>query len=183
MIKRLLLITLITITLVAACSRAASDSPPTALPLNFPSPAPGSTPLCQSSDVQISSNSTGATGALVLGITLTNKSKNPCALANPPQTTLLNDSGQPLDVQTSSTPGDQTPPAPPQMELAPGENAIISLIWRNYCQPLPNDSLTIRLGLAAGQTLDVVTSVLSVPRCDAKNEPSTVTIAPYSYPP
>lgn len=169
--------------LLSACTRAASDSPPTALPLNFPNPAPGSTPLCQPADLQISSNSTGATGALVLGITLTNKSKNPCALANPPQITLLNGSSQPLDVQASDAPGDQTPPAPAQMELAPNESAIISLIWHNYCQPLPDNSLTIRLGLAAGQNLDVITSVLSIPRCDAKNEPSTVTVAPYSYPP
>ena len=169
--------------LLSACKRAASDSPPTSLPLNFPSPAPGSTPLCQPADLQTSSNSTGATGALVLGITLTNKSKNPCGLSNPPQITLLNGSGQPLDVQTSSLPNDQTPPAPLQMQLAPGESAILTLIWRNTCQPLPNDNLTIRLGLSTGQNLDVVTNILSEPRCDAKNEPSTLTIAPYSYPP
>jgi hypothetical protein len=183
MMKRLLLITLLTIALTAACTRAASDSPPTALPLNFPRPAPGSTPLCQPADLQISSNSTSETGTLVLGITLTNQSKNPCALANPPQTTLLDDSGQPLDVQASSTPGDQTPPAPAQMELAPGESAILSLVWQNYCQPLLNDSLTIRLGLSVGQDLEIVTMLLSPPRCEAKNEPSTVTVAPYSYPP
>ena len=183
MMKRLLLITLLTISLTLACTRAASDSPSTALPENFPSPAPGSTPLCQPADLQISSNSTGATGALVLGMTLTNKSKNPCALANPPQATLLNGSAQPLDVQTSNTPGNQTPPAPAQMVLAPDESAILTLVWRNYCQPLPNDSLTIHLELTSGQNLEVVTSVLSVPRCDAKNEPSTVAVAPYSSPP
>ena len=169
--------------LLCACTRAASDSPPTALPLNFPKPAPGSTPLCQTADLQTSANFTEATGDLVLGVTLTNQSKNPCALANPPQTTLLNGSGQLLDVQTSSPPGNQTPPAPPQMELAPGESAIISLIWRNYCQPFPNNGLTIRLKLSTGQSLEIVSRALSAPRCDAKNEPSTVTVAPYSYPP
>jgi hypothetical protein len=119
-------------------------------------------------NLQTSSNSTGATGALMLGITLTNKSKNPCALTNPPQVTLLNGSREPLDVQVSD---------------APGKNAIASLVWRNACQPLPNDSLTMRLELSAGQNLDVVTQLLSEPRCDAKTEPSTLTVAPYSYPP
>jgi hypothetical protein len=183
MMKRLFLTTLLIITLMTACTRAASDSPPTALPQNFPNPAPGSTPLCQPADLQISSNSTGATGVLVLGLTLTNKSKNPCALANPPQMTLLNASAQPLDVQTSEAPGDQTPPAPAQMELAPSESAIISLIWRNYCQSLPDNSLTLRLELATEKNLEVVTSVLSIPRCAATDEPSTLTVAPYSYPP
>ena len=151
--------------------------------MNFPSPAPGSTPLCQPADLQTSSNSTGATGALMLGITLTNKSKNPCALTNPPKVTLLNDSQEPLDVQVSDAPGDQTPPATSQMELAPGESAIVSLVWRNACQPLPNDSLTMRLELSAGQNLDVISKLLSEPRCDNKTEPSTLMIAPYSYPP
>ena len=169
--------------LLSACTRAASDSPPTELPVNFPSPAPGSTPLCQPADLQTSSNSTGATGALMLGITLTNKSKNPCALTNPPKVTLLNDSQEPLDVQVSDAPGDQTPPATSQMELAPGESAIVSLVWRNACQPLPNDSLTMRLELSAGQNLDVISKLLSEPRCDNKTEPSALTVAPYSYPP
>jgi hypothetical protein len=182
MMKRLLLVTLLTF-LLAACTRAASDSSSTALPLNFPSPAPGMTPLCQPVDLQTSSNSTNAIDTLVLGITLTNISKNPCALSNPPQATLLNDSRQPLNVQTSSMPGDQTPPAPAQMELRPGESAIVSLIWSNACQPLPNDSLTIHLELSTGKNLDVVTSIPSVPRCNTKNEPSTLTVAPYSYPP
>jgi hypothetical protein len=90
------------------------------------------------------------------------------ALTNPPQVTLLNGSREPLDVQVSD---------------APGESAIASLVWRNACQPLPNDSLTMRLELSAGQNLDVVTQLLSEPRCDAKTEPSTLTVAPYSYPP
>ncbi len=182
MARKYLLFSLL-IFLLSACNRPASDSPPTALPLNFPSPAPGTTPLCQPADLDVSSNSTGATGALVLGITLTNKSKNPCALSNPPQAALLNVSGQPLDVQASSAPDDQASPASSQMEIAPSESAIVSLIWHNYCQPLPNDSLTIRLALSKGQDLDIVTSVLSEPRCDAKTEPSTLTFAPYSYPP
>ena len=95
----------------------------------------------------------------------------------------MNDSQEPLDVQVSDAPGDQTPPATSQMELAPGESAIVSLVWRNACQPLPNDSLTMRLELSAGQNLDVISKLLSEPRCDNKTEPSALTVAPYSYPP
>jgi hypothetical protein len=47
----------------------------------------------------------------------------------------------------------------------------------------PNDSLTLRLELSAGQSLNVVTQLLSEPRCDVKTEPSTLMVAPYSYPP
>ena len=181
MTRKSLLFSLLII-LLAACTRAASDTPPTELPVNFPSPMPGSTPLCQPADLGISSNSIGATGALMLGVTLTNKSKNPCALANPPQVTLLDDKGQPLKVQESSASDDQTP-ASPQMELHPGESAIASLAWRNYCQPLPNDSLNLRFELSTGSNLDVAMSLLSEPRCDSKSDPSTLIAAPYSYPP
>lgn len=120
----------------------------------------------------------------MLGITLTNQSKNPCALSNPAQITLLDSDNKPLKVQVSIIPADtQTPPASAQTEIASGESVILSLVWRNYCQPLTKDSLTIRLALSAEQNVDVIMKLLSEPRCDAKNEPSTLTIAPYSYPP
>lgn len=180
--RKLLLFSLL-IFLLAACTRPASDSPATPLPLNFPSPAPGSTPLCQPADLDVSSNSIGATGALMLGITLTNKSKNPCTLSNPPQVTLLDNSNKPLDIQISSAPADQTPPAPTQAQIAGGESVILSLVWHNYCQTLPQDSLTVRLALSTGQNLDVAMKLLSEPRCDAKNESSTLIVSPYSYPP
>jgi len=48
---------------------------------------------------------------------------------------------------------------------------------------LPNNSLTMRLELSAGQNLDVISKLLSEPHCDANNKPSTLTVAPYSYPP
>jgi hypothetical protein len=41
----------------------------------------------------------------------------------------------------------------------------------------------MRLELSAGQNLDVVTQLLSEPRYNAKTETSTLTVAPYSYPP
>ncbi len=183
MTKRLLLITLLTITLTTACTRAASNSPPTELPINFPSPAPGSTPLCQPADLQTSSNSIETGEALLIGLTLTNQTKNPCALTNPPQVALLAGANQPLQTQLTAMSASQTPPAPAELQLAPGESVIISLVWNNYCQPLPNDHLSIRLALSATQNLDVATRILAAPRCDAKNAPSLLKVAPYSYPP
>jgi hypothetical protein len=119
----------------------------------------------------------------VLGVTLTNQIKGPCTLSNPPQASLLDSSGQPIDLQTTIISPEQTPPAPALMKLAPGESAIASLVWRNYCQ-LPNtDGLILRLELAKDQNLDVEMKALALPRCDAKEEPSTITVAPYSVPP
>jgi hypothetical protein len=169
--------------LLSACTRPASDSPPTELPLNFPSPAPGSTPLCQPADLQTSSNSNASADGVVLGLTLTNQTKNPCALANPPQVTLLDDSRQPLELQTLGMAPVQTPPAPLEIQLAPGESVIVSLIWRNYCQPLPERSLTIHLRLSETLKVESLTKLLAEPRCAAETEPSTLAIAPYSYPP
>lgn len=119
----------------------------------------------------------------MLGLTLTNQTKNPCALANPPQVTLLDASRQPLELQTLDMAPVQMLPAPLEMQLAPGESVIISLIWRNYCQPFLADSLVIRLALSDQFKLDTSTKISTGPNCDAKNESSTLTVAPYSYPP
>lgn len=185
---------------LTACTRPVGGVAPTALPVDFPSPAPGSTPLCQPTDLDVSSNSIGATGALMIGVTLTNKSKNPCALANPAQITLLDSDNKLLEVKTSNSPADpagdpagergasrgassQTPIPSAQMELHAGESAILTLVWRNYCQPLSKDQLTVRVELTEKKNLDVPMQLLSEPPCDAKNEPSTLMVGPYSYPP
>jgi hypothetical protein len=59
----------------------------------------------------------------------------------------------------------------------------LSLVWRNYCQPLSKDKLTVRVALTQEQGLDVPMQLLSEPRCDAKGEASTLMVGPYSYPP
>ena len=180
--KRMLLILLIT-SLTVACTRAASSSAPTEPALNFPSPVPGNIPLCQAAELQTSSNSLEASGAVTLGVTLTNQSKNPCTLSNPPQVSLLNGSGEDLKVETTVSLAVQTPPAPNIILLAPAESVIMSLIWRNFCQTLPTDSLILRLTLSEKQALEVKMQTTNKPGCDTSGQASNLTIAPYSSPP
>lgn len=182
MMRRLVLLSL-SIFLLSGCTRAASAPPPTEPALNFPTANPAGTPLCQPADLKTSSNFNDAGGEIVLGVTLTNQSKNPCALSNPPQPSLIDANSQPLDVQISALPSDQTPPAAAFMQLAPGESVIMTLVWRNFCQTLPGDSLIIRLNLADEKNLEIFINLLKVPNCEVKTDPSTALVATYSYPP
>ena len=86
--KRLLAIALLVI-LSTGCSRSAPTPPPTEPAANFPTPAPESLPLCSPADLNTSANHSGEDGTIVLGVTLINKSKSFCALANPPAVSLL----------------------------------------------------------------------------------------------
>jgi len=180
--KRMLLIFLMT-TLTVACTRAASSAAPKEPALNFPSPVPGNIPLCQAAELQTSSNSLEESGAVTLGVTLTNQSKNPCTLSNPPQVRLLNASGQDLKVETAVSPAVQTPPAANIILLAPAESVIMSLIWRNFCQTLPIESLILNLTLSEKQALEVKMQTPGKPGCDTPGQASSLTIAPYSSPP
>jgi hypothetical protein len=180
--KRMLLIFLMT-TLTVACTRAASNPAPTEPALNFPSPVPGNIPLCQAAELQTSSNSLEASGTVTLGVTLTNQSKNPCTLSNPPQVSLLDGNGEDLKLGTAVSPAVQTPPAPNIILLAPAESVIMTLIWRNFCQTLPTDSLILHLALSEKQVLDVKMQTPGKPGCDTPDQASSLKIAPYSSPP
>ena len=138
--------------------------------------------LCRAADLQTSSNSNGATGAIQLGVTLVNISKSPCDLVGPPQVTLLG-GGRALDVQVIQAPADQTPPAPAALTLAPGDSVIEILVWHNYCAAAPADGPVIHLALTTDQALEIGTGAQDVPPCAAKNQASTLTVSPYSFPP
>jgi hypothetical protein len=181
--KRMLLIFLIS-ALTAACTRSASSPVPTEPALNFPSPVPGSIPVCQASNLQTSSNSLGASGAITMGVTLTNQSKNPCTLSNPPQVRLLNANGEALKVESTVSPAVQTPAAQSIILLAPTESVILSLVWRNFCQTLPSESVILHLELSEKQELEIKMQMPSAePQCDASDQTSSLTITPYSFPP
>jgi hypothetical protein len=180
--RRKTLIVLAFLLLTGACTRPASTLEA--------QPAPtGSVRLCGAADLQPSSSSNGATGAIVLGVTLINQSETPCALPGQPQVALSNNPhtpgavGQTLAVQVIQAQADQAAPTSVTLTIAPGESIIAILIWRNYCGEALADGVTIRLTLTTGQSLDIQADALAVPRCDAKNEPSTLLVNPYSYPP
>jgi len=151
--------------------------------LNFPEISTDSIPLCKPSDLETSSNYNEVQGKVLLGITLINKSKSPCTLANPPQVSLLDKERKSLGITSIKSTFVQTPVAPRLVTIAPDESEIVSLIWQNYCQPPSGDDFIIQFVFAQNQTLDVTMKVLASPGCTAKDEPSTVTISPYSVPP
>ena len=161
--------------LASGCSREASAPAAQASPT-------GGTRLCRAADLQTSSNSNGATGAIQLGMTLVNISNSPCDLVGPPQVTLLG-GGRALDVQVLQAAADQTPPAPAALTLAPGDSVIEILVWRNYCGAALADGPVIHLALTTDQALEIGTAAQDVPRCDAQNQTSTLTVNPYSFPP
>jgi hypothetical protein len=116
-------------------------------------------------------------------MTLTNQSKQICTLSNLPQASLLDANSRLIELHSIQMPSAQTPPAPDLMQLAPNESAIVTLVWQNFCLAAPVEPIIARLTLTKNQYLDIKMNVLAVPGCDDKNGPSTLTIAPYSYPP
>jgi hypothetical protein len=168
--------------LSAACSRPTSTPQPTEPALNFPTPVLSSVPECAPSDLLTSASSNPSIDGVMLGLTLTNKSGASCKLTNPPQALLLDANNETLAVQNSPLDPIQTPPAPLIMVLAPNDSTIITLVWRNYCQPLPGDKITIRLTLAQNNA-KVEVKLPAPPQCNAKDKPSTIIVAPYSNPP
>jgi hypothetical protein len=159
----------------SACVRLIST------PLPEPSPDKRSVDLCTAADLQTSSNSSAATGSVILGVTLLNISESPCILRGYPQMTLTAN-GQALDVQTVQARVGQESSIP-MLTIAPGESAIAIAIWNNYCAKAPKSGLGIHIILATGESLDFKTSIQSLPACDASGKPSTLSINPYSYPP
>ena len=166
--------------LISSCTRVASTPVPTMLPLNFPSIA---TAACQPADLLTSSNSTGIPDAIILGITLTNHTKTPCALPNPANVSLSTTSGEPIDTQTEVSPAIQTPPAPASVMLVPDANSILTVVWRKPCQNEPVNKLTLSIPLSEGKILEIPINVPSMPRCQAGGEKATITVNPYSNPP
>ena len=166
--------------LISACTRVASTPAPTVLPLNFPVAAPT---LCQPADLLTSSNFTGTPDAIILGITLTNHSKNPCALANPAKVALTTTSGEPYDLLTEASPASQTLPAPASVLLAPDANIILTVVWRNSCQKEPADTLNVNISFSEGKTLEIPVKVSGIPRCQAGSGKTSIIVNPYSNPP
>jgi hypothetical protein len=136
--------------------------------------------LCGAADLQTSSNTHKDDSGVTLGVTLINTSTSPCSLQNLPQVTLL-DADRPLDVQLVQAGEGGTPVA--VLPISPGESVILILVWRNYCGEALKDGPSVRLALPAGESLTIQADASAVPRCEATNDPSTLTVNPYSYPP
>ena len=170
----LLFITLLLAT--CGCTRAASTSAPQSVA------TAGGTRLCAAADLRTSSNSNDASGSIQIGVTLVNVSQTACLVIGPPPVTMMGN-GRVLDLQIIQAPSDQTPPAPPAVMVAPGNSIVAILLWSNYCGGALAGGPTLHLALTTDQGLDIPLEPQAVPDCTAQNQPSTLTINPYSFPP
>lgn len=176
------------IVLCTACSQAATSAAtttpvPSQPAANFPTLAPETVPLCQVADLETSTNSSGASDLVALGVTLTNISKSTCKLTNPPQAILLSDGTQTMHLDVHKIDPKQTPPAPEFVQLAPASSVIASMLWQNFCQETKTGDFVLRLDLSGEQFLNVSLKLPVIPDCLDKNQPSSMIVTPYSIPP
>ena len=182
MMKRLLLVLLV-VMLTSACSHNDSNPAPTLPAADFPTISPDRLPLCQPTDLDTSANANSAPNEIVMGMTLTNKSKHICTLSNPPKASLLDGTNKPLVAQTTNLPSTLSPQNPALLQLTPGGIVIFTVSWKNYCQTAPIQYMILRLDLSNGQNTEDQINIPATPGCTDKNQPSSVVVGPFSAPP
>jgi hypothetical protein len=148
-------------------------------------------PACEAPGLRARLFLQGETGSLAGYLALTNAGPAPCSLLGRPRVSLSGSAAlrerwavedaprapQPLDALAD--------PLGSLRALAPGKNAVVYLVWSNWCGPgstaagrsgaLPRG---IDIGLPGGTT--VVVPVTSAPRCDQPSDPSTLSATPFS---
>jgi photosystem II stability/assembly factor-like uncharacterized protein len=124
----------------------------------------------------------GATGSMAGVIWITNTGKTPCSLSGRPSVRLLDDRGQPLDVQARELQGGQ--PAT-LVTLLPGveRGAQFSVVWRNWCGSAT--PLTVQIVLPQSHDILRVADqgFSSRPRCDERSAGSSIAIGQLEAPP
>lgn len=126
----------------------------------------------------------GATQSIVFGVSLTNSSGLPCFLQLWPQAVLVDASGDPLDIQYTYNGPDSLPvDASAMLGLPPGRTADFSLQWGNWCMPVVQKAVFIRLTLV--QKSGMITFPTGLTAGGVCNDPgnmSWVGISPISMP-
>lgn len=143
-------------------------------------PAGGGGQACKASQLSGTASWQGATGAMAGPVILINTSSTPCTLQGSPKLEILDAQGQPLDINAMPM---QTNPTPAQITLQPKDKARVMFFWRNWCKQGSLGKLSVRVTLpdnggqvvAPVQPLGPGTEPLT-PRCDAPNQPSTLSI-------
>jgi len=148
-------------------------------------------PPCRAGQLRAQLFLQGATGSLVGGVELTNAGSVPCALLGWPRLSftgaaVASTRWRVKRLARSPEPPDVLADPPGSLRaLAPGKTASVALFWSNWCGPgsqpaggpgQPPDGL--RLGLRSGTTL--VVPLTQAPRCDAPQDPSTLSVAPFT---
>ena len=181
--KKLALLVFLVIFIITACGNNDSKPLPTQPAANFPTLAPDTLPLCQSSDLDESSNADSSANKVVMGMTLINKTQHICTLSNPPKASLLDKDKKPLQLRTALNPSQPDSKVPALLQLSPGEIVIFALTWENFCQPGSIKNLTLRLTLDDGKNLDESIQIGDAPSCKDKSRPSDILIGAFSSPP
>ena len=99
----------------------------------------------------------GATGFLMGGFAVRNKSASACRIGGLPRLVIFEPDGRrvPIDVRLSD--GYHTPTTPPVRALDPGEDANVPIAWSDYCQRRLRAPLTYRMTFRAGPSVTAKT--------------------------
>lgn len=180
--------------LALACSSAAA-APRHAVPWLDVRPVKASAhpPLaapCRARDLRARLSLQGATGSLVGGVTLRNAGAHACALVGRPSVSFT---GVPpgarwtvekLAAQAAPPEALADPPGSLRA-LRPGKSASVSLWWSNWCDATSKPASgpgtppkALALGLPGGSA--VLVPVTGAPRCDVPQQPSRVSVGPFT---
>lgn len=128
----------------------------------------------------------GAGGMLAGGFVIWNAGTVPCTLIGRPRVTIVDEAGRPLDVVDRPTSDvdqavilrpDQEAPVLHQ-ELAGGIGSV-RLFWSNWCGRAPAAPLGLVVQIAGNRIRLPVESGRSMPRCDAPDQKSEMSVGPY----
>jgi hypothetical protein len=184
------------VVLVALVQAALAAAGPTVVPWLPLRPAkapanPPPAPPCRAGDLRTRLFLQGATGSLVGGVDFRNAGPSSCSLVGHPTVSLVGAAAAQEKwhahlLAASPAPPDVLADPPGSLRaLAPGKSASVALFWSNWCGPgatptgspgTPPDALTF--GLASGTT--VVVPLTAAPRCDAPQDPSTLSVGPFT---
>lgn len=140
---------------------------------------------CRAQDLRADyTGAMGATQSIVVGVDLTNIGALPCFLQIWPQAVFVDHYGNPLDIRYSYTePSGLLYDQNAMLGLPPGRMAGFSLQWGNWCKPVINAGISVRLTLAQnGGTLTIPTDLTGGGVCNDPGNSSWVGIFTFSMP-
>jgi hypothetical protein len=180
---------------LAGASALLAGGPPRVIPWIDQRPAlasahPPLAPACRAASLVAHLFLQGATGSLVGGVDLTNRSRRRCALLGRPRASFLGPAALATKRSVVAAPVPRAPPDvladPPGSlrALAPGKTAAASLVWSNWCGPGSTPAggpgtppRALALDLASGAR--VVVPLARAPRCDDPHSASRLAVGPF----
>ncbi len=159
-------------------------TPPPQPRLPTPRPVPPGTRACTAADLAATADWQGATGSMAGGIVATNVGSTACVLDGPPSDVVVHAGPTTMPTTYAGDRGhgpDGAIPSGPAL-LEPGERGVWWLSWTNWCgSDLVASSVTVTLPdgsgpLVAGPDPSSPNPGLGTPRCDAPDDPSSLTV-------